>query len=74
MRLHRSRDLESLWYTLPPEIRGFVNSLKVNPRPEGARSIPERPGRFEDFIAGYWIIWEVDQSGSETIVRVEITE
>lgn len=74
MRLHRSNRLQERWYSLPPEIRQFVESLKIDSEPKSARSLPERPGRYEDFIAGLWVIWEVDTTGSETIIRVTISE
>lgn len=74
MRLHRSKRLQDAWYTLPGEVRGFVNALKTNHRPDGARAIPERPGYFEDFISGFWIGWTIDHSGSESVLLVTIRE
>jgi hypothetical protein len=36
--------------------------------------IPGRPNYYEEFISGYWIGWSVDDSASETIVRVTILD
>jgi hypothetical protein len=74
MRLHRSERLQAQWYTLPPEVRAFVERLKSNPRPPDAMTIPERPGYYEDFIAGVWIGWIVDETTGETIIKVVIVE
>ena len=74
MRLHRSERLQHQWYSLPAEVRRFVEALKTNPNPPGALQIKERPGRQEEFVLGYWIIWETDKGGSETIIRVTIAE
>ena len=74
MRLHRSEDLQSRWYALPPEIRAFVESLKRNPRPSDAMTFPEEPDYYEEFIEDFWIGWNVDSSGSETTIRVTISE
>ena len=74
MRLHRSEALQSAWYTVDPEVRKFVESLKLDPYPASARAIEERPGRFEDFVSGRWIVWEIDDSGGETVIRVTITQ
>ena len=72
MRLQRSEDLQGQWYKLPPEVRAFVESLKRDPRPPDAMTIPERPNYYEEFVAGVWIGWSVDSSGSETAIRVTI--
>ena len=72
MRLQRSDRLQNQWYTLPSEVRRFVESLKTNPHPTGALQTKERPGRQEELITGYWVIWDIDEGGNETIVRVTI--
>ena len=74
MRLQRSDRLQRRWYGLPAEVRSFIESLKTNPRPDGIRRIPERPNYYEEFVAGFWIGWQVDESGSETIIRVTISD
>ena len=50
MRLQRSEDLQNQWYTLLPEVRIFIESLKRNPRPSDALTIPEEPDHYEEFI------------------------
>lgn len=74
MRIHLKRDIIAIWHTLPPEVRVFVEALKRNPHPTEAYAITERPGYYEDFIAGYWLGWQVDDSGNETIIRVTISQ
>ena len=74
MRLQRSTRLQAQWYALPTEIRGFIESLKRNPRPADALTITDRPSYYEEFVAGYWIGWSVDDSTGETIIRVTISE
>jgi hypothetical protein len=36
--------------------------------------VPERPGYYEEFVGGVWIGWMVDDTGSETVIRVAIVE
>jgi hypothetical protein len=74
MQIHLSRDILSIWRNLPPEIRRFIESLTRNPRPDDALNMAEQPNRYEDFISGYWIIWEIDDSAKETVIRVTISE
>lgn len=74
MRLHRSEKLQGQWYNVAPEVRSFVESLKTIPRPDGARQVQGRQNRYEDFIGGKWIIWEIDQSTGETVIRVTISD
>jgi hypothetical protein len=73
MRLHRSERLQSQWYSLPPLIRQYIESLKSNPRPPGILETIDHPGRYEEFVSGRWIIWEVEET-SETVIRVTISE
>ena len=74
MRIHRSQVLTERWHTLSTEVRRFVQSLRRNPRPADAMTIPGRPNYYEEFIAGHWIGWTVNDSGSETIIKVTIVE
>ena len=72
MQIQLNRQMLSAWRTLPPEARHFVESLKVNPRPQGALRIEGRPNYYEEFIAGVWVGWSVNDAGGETIVIVGI--
>src|SRR2546423_14125718 len=74
MQIQLSRRILTIWRTLPPEVRRFVEVLQINPRPPGALAFPERPNYYEEFIAGYWIGWTVDESTGETIIRVTVSE
>lgn len=58
----------------PTEVRQAVASLAVNQKPEWARRTPERTNRYEFPIEGYWIVYEIDNSGAETVIRVEVIE
>lgn len=33
-------------------------------------NIEDRPGRYEIFQSGFWIIYEVDRTGGEIIIRL----
>jgi hypothetical protein len=72
MRIHRSQALTERWHTLPAEVRRFVESLRIDPRPEWARPIAERPGYYEIPVAGYWIGWQINTTGGETVIEVGI--
>ncbi len=74
MQIHRSRELTITWHRLPVEVRRFVEALRTNPRPEGALSMDERSGRYEEFIAGYWIAWRIIDTEKEIVIQVGITE
>ena len=74
MRIHRSQSLTEQWHTLPTEVRRFIQSLRTNPRPPDALTLPERPGYYQEFIAGHWIGWQVDESTGETIIRVTLSD
>jgi hypothetical protein len=75
MRLHYSFQVVVLLRNLgdagAPLRRAIVALLK-DPRVQEARAIPERPGRYELFESGYWIVYEyeIDDSGMETVIRV----
>lgn len=52
-------------------LRRAIESLKTNPVPDWAVPLPDRPGAYEWLVAGYWVMYEVDQSNpSETVIRV----
>ena len=74
MRIHLDRQILAIWRNLPPEVRAYIELLKRNPRPPDAMKTRERPNRYEEFVAGYWIVWDVDESTGETIIRVTISE
>ena len=74
MRIHLSRDILTAWRALPPEVRRFIESLKRNPRLADAMTFEDQPDHFEEFIAGYWIGWLVDESTGETIIRVTLSD
>lgn len=74
MRVQRSKRLEDIWYAANSDLRTFVQKLGENPMPTGALESKVRPGTREEFVSGYWVIWEIDKSGSETIIRVTISE
>ena len=57
-----------------PDIRRMIESLRTNPYPEWAREIPDKPHWYEVPIGGYWLIYEVDTSGPETVIRVAAAE
>jgi hypothetical protein len=78
MRMHYSREITLLVRGLGEEgvaLRRAIESLKTTPVPEWAREVPEWPGRYEWFVAGYWLVYEIDRSNpSETIIRVILAE
>jgi hypothetical protein len=77
MRFHYSfavsKLLRDLQETGAP-LRRAIEALKKNPFPEDAYAVEGYPERYEFFVAGYWIIYEVDQSGGETVIRVTAIE
>ena len=74
MRIQRSQVLTERWHTLPPAVRAFVQTLRRKPRPPDAMTIPGRPNYDEEFVDGFGLVWTVDDSGRETIIRVTVTE
>lgn len=77
MRMHYSFQVSKLLRDLGEsgaELRRALESLKVDPTPEWARAIPERPGRYEFPAAGQWIVYEIDRSGMETVINVTVIE
>jgi hypothetical protein len=78
MRMHYSREITILICGLGEAgaaLRRAIESLKTNPVPEWAHEVPEWPDRYEWFVAGYWLVYEIDKSNpSETIIRVILAE
>ena len=77
MRLHYSFQAVKLLRTLGSEgvgLRRTIESLLNNPIPDDVLVSKARPGRYELFHFGYWIVYEIDQSGAETIIRVTAIE
>lgn len=74
--MHYSREVSAFVRALGEagmEVRRAIELLKSNPHPEWARKRPE-PGFYEFPVAGRWIIYEVDISDMETVIRVTIVE
>ncbi len=56
-------------------IRRQIEALRENPTPDDVLKIEGYEGRYELFVAGYWIVYEVDtRDPSETIIRVILIE
>jgi hypothetical protein len=55
-------------------LRRVIEGLKNNLFPEDALKVDGYANRYEIFVSGYWIIYEVDQSGGETIILVTAIE
>jgi hypothetical protein len=70
MRIYRSQALTERWHILPADVRRFVESLRIDPQPDWALAVPERLGRYELPVGGYWIAWQIDESGGETTIAV----
>lgn len=58
----------------PTEVRQAVASLVINPRPPDAIPVPDRPGRYEFFESGFWIVCETQRTALEEAVRVLAVE
>lgn len=76
MRIHLSQQAMQVYRdpNVPAELRQAIQSLRINQKPEWARCTPERPNRYEFPISSYWIVYEIDNSGSETVIKVEVIE
>lgn len=74
MRLHYAFGVSKLLRELKEAgapLRRMIESLQKDPFPEDALKVEGFANRFEVFVAGYWIVFEVDQSNpSETVVWV----
>jgi hypothetical protein len=77
MRVQLSQQAIRLLYQLGlegSELRRALESLKREPVPEWALPVEGYANRYEFFVAGYWIIYEVDRSLGETVVIVSAIE
>jgi hypothetical protein len=48
--------------------------LKENPFPEDAMVVEGHPSHREIFVRGYWIVYEVDRTGGETVIWITAIE
>ena len=56
-------------------LRRMIESLRQNPLPADAIKVEGYLERYEVFVAGYWIVYEIDRSNpSEMVVRVILIE
>ena len=56
-------------------IRRMIETLHRDITPEDARKVEGYASRYEVFVAGYWIMYEIDRSDpSETVVWVILVE
>lgn len=58
----------------PTEVRQAVASLATNPRPPDAMPVVDRPGQYEFFESGFWIVCEIHKDALEEVVRVLAVE
>jgi hypothetical protein len=77
MRVHLSKQVLNAIYALREEgiaIRAAIEHIRRNPDQPDAIATPDRPGRRELFVRvgmrGYWIGYEVDRTGGETVIVV----
>ena len=54
----------------PSAVRQAVATLAINPRPPDALPVRDRPGRYEFFESGFWIVCEIYREALEEVVRV----
>lgn len=78
MRFHYSfavsRLLRELKETGAP-LRRLIESLQDNLFPNDVLKVEGYANRYEIFVAGYWIVYEIDQSDpDETVVWVILIE
>lgn len=56
-------------------LRRMIESLRKDPFPEDVLKVEGYLDRYEVFVAGYWIVYEVDRSNpSEMVIRVILIE
>lgn len=56
-------------------IRRMIEGLRENPYPADVLKLDGYESRYELFVAGYWIVYEVDTNDpSETIIQVILVE
>ncbi|GEM_PF-5536375 len=54
----------------PTGVRQAVAALTINPRPPDAAPVTDRPGRYEFFESGFWIVCQSATDNLEEIVIV----
>jgi len=78
MRLHYSFVVSQFLRQLKEAgapIRRAIEALQKEPTPEDALKVEGYVSRYELFVAGYWVVYEVDRTDpSETIVWVILIE
>jgi hypothetical protein len=77
MRFHYSFAVSKLLRDLKEQgapLRRAIEALKQNPLPEDAMKVEGYPNRYELLVAGYWIVYEVDRGGGETVIRITVIE
>ncbi len=56
-------------------LRRRIEALTAEPFPTDALMIPDKPGRYEIFESGYWIIYQVNLSDpGETVLTILLIE
>jgi len=74
MRFHYSFDVSKFLRDLNEAgapLRRRIESLREDPVPEDALKIEGYADRYELFVIGYWIVYQIDRSNpSETVIRV----
>ncbi|GEM_PF-1568607 len=52
-------------------IRRAIEALQKNPTPDDALKVDGYASRYEVFVAGYWVVYEIDRTDpSETVVWI----
>jgi hypothetical protein len=77
MRIHYSFYASKLLHDLGEdgsELRRAVEALLKNPYPEWARKLPDRQNHYEFFSDGFWVVYEVNFGGPETVIKVLVIE
>jgi hypothetical protein len=81
MRVHLTRQVVNLIYALREDgqaIRAAIEEIRQNPKHPDAITAPGKPGRREFFVRlnmrGYWIGYEIEKVGGETVIVVASVE
>ncbi len=56
------------------EVQKAIQSLRYTPYPDWAFVTKSRPDCYQFFVAGYWIVYKVDKSGTETVISIVAVE
>jgi len=73
MRIHIDRTAMQIMRR-SEDVRKFIASLAVEPRSTWALPVLDHPNEYELPIAGIWVRWQIDHTGSETVIRVTVLE